>query len=389
MPWQTPTLTQLRALNRDNVTAQLRSGPMIPNSVLRVMADSNAGLGYLTLLYLNWLALQFLPDTAEDEWLARWANLKNVPVGNASYASGSITITGIVGIILPQGATLTTAVGTPTGGVQNVTFQTMQAVTMGDQPTAVAVTALTAGSTGLEVGTVMSFDVGTAGIDGQATLSSFTDGVDAETNTELRANVLDVLRQPPMGGDANDYVQWAKRFPGCTRAWCSPREMGIGTVTLRFMMDRVRATANPMTNGFPTPVDVVAMQTWIDFFRPVTVLDCFVVAPIPEPINFTLSHMQINGKPDIVTPSEIDPAVMANVVQSVTAMLFNKGSPAWALNGITQPAQDIAAVWVADAVYQSVGVDAFDFGMPLAGQQIDHVMPSPGALAVLGNINLG
>jgi hypothetical protein len=38
-------------------------------------------------------------------------------------------------------------------------------------------------------------------------------------------------------------------------------EMGIGTVTLRFMMDELRATpGNYLTNGFPTSVDVAAVH---------------------------------------------------------------------------------------------------------------------------------
>ena len=33
------------------------------------MADAMAAVCHLTLRYLDWLALQFLPDTAEHEWL--------------------------------------------------------------------------------------------------------------------------------------------------------------------------------------------------------------------------------------------------------------------------------------------------------------------------------
>ncbi len=372
MPWSTPTLQALRSLNRDNVTAQLRSGPMIPNSVLRVMADSNAGLAFLTLLYLQWLSLQLLPDTSEDDWLIRWANIKGVPIGDATYASGSMTIDGIEGTPIPQDAILTVQTGTATGGIQTIEFQVAAQTTMGDAPTSVPITALNAGQTGLEAGAILSFVQGIAGIDGEATLATIVDGVDAESENELRANVLDVLREPPMGGDANDYVQWAKEYPGVTRAWCSPLEMGIGTVTIRFMMDQVRATSNPLTNGFPTSVDVAALQTWIDSKRPVTALDCFVVAPIPEPISFTLNNLDSD-----------DAATVANITASVTAMLAAKGAPAYALNGVAQAAQTIFAVWVSDAVYQAVGVNSFDIDMA------DHPMPTPGSLAVLGNILLG
>jgi uncharacterized phage protein gp47/JayE len=77
-----------------------------------------------------------------------------------------------------------------------------------------------------------------------------TGGTDQETDDELRLRVLTRIRQPPMGGDADDYVAWALAVPGVTRAWCSPLEMGIGTVTVRVMCDDLRATGDPMTNGF-------------------------------------------------------------------------------------------------------------------------------------------
>ena len=77
-------------------------------------------------------------------------------------------------------------------------------------------------------------------------------GTDEETDEELRARVLRRIRQPPMGGDAYDYVAWALAVPGVTRAWCSPLEMGIGTVTVRFMMDDLRAD----NDGFPIADDI-------------------------------------------------------------------------------------------------------------------------------------
>ena len=69
MPWTTPPLDDVRKQNRDYITARLHSAAMVPNSVLRVLSDANAGLAFLVLLYIDWLALQLLPDTAETEWL--------------------------------------------------------------------------------------------------------------------------------------------------------------------------------------------------------------------------------------------------------------------------------------------------------------------------------
>ena len=66
MPWATPTLRDVRSLVRDSVNAYLPGADAsIPNSVLRVMSDVMGALCHLTLQYIDWLALQLLPDTAE------------------------------------------------------------------------------------------------------------------------------------------------------------------------------------------------------------------------------------------------------------------------------------------------------------------------------------
>jgi uncharacterized phage protein gp47/JayE len=383
MPWTSPTLESLRSINRDNVTVKLRSGPMIPNSVLRVMADVSAGIVYQLVLYLGWLAGNFLPDKADLTWLLRWAAIKNIPVGQATYASAVATASGIEGIPILAGSLLTAQSGTATGGIQTILFQTTQQITMGSVGTPVPLVALTAGVTGLMVGSLLQFSPGIAGINGQAPIASITDGIAADTEDEVRANVLAALRQPPMGGDAQDYVEWATQYPGCTRAWCSPLEMGIGTVTVRFMMDITRATSNPLTSGFPTPVDVQGMQTWLDSKRPVTALDLFAVAPVPQAVNVTINNLVTSfsqGEP--VISSTIDASTMANIVAGLKNLMFTQGSPAYALNGVTQPPQTIYSVWMSDAILNASGVVSFDFSTP------DAVMPNNGCIAVLGNIIL-
>ena len=369
MPWITPTLRQWRQQSRDYVVSQLPTGGvLLPNSPLRVMADNSASLSYQQMLYLNWLALQFLPDTAEDAWLNRFAAiwLPNNGRKAASYASGSISVTGVAGVILPAGSIYSAP--TSAGTVQ---LQTTAAVTVSAQATPVAVVSLAAGAiSNLDAGALVSLTAGPpgGGVDGTGTVIALGGGADAETDAQLRARVLNRIQQPPMGGDGNDYVQWAEIVPGVTRAWCSPLEMGVGTVTVRFMMDSLRAA----NGGFPTPVDVAEVQSYINTRRPVTAIDAFVVAPVPEPINFTLSSL--NNK---------SASTLQNIEASVSAMLLALGAPAFSLNGVSQPAQTIYAAWINDAVYQATGVKYFDLGMS------DHAMPGNGSIATLGNIILG
>ena len=339
--------------------------------MLRVVSDAQGALCFLNLEYIDWLSVQLMPDTAEAEWLDRFGNIWLVNADGstgrkmATYASGSVTLTGTPGVVIPAGTVLTA------GGID---YQTSVDVTLigTNTPAEVTAIAIDPGSAGnLDPGTTMSPTGSVTALNGPAVVVSMDGGTDEETDDELRLRVLDRIRQPPMGGDANDYVQWALAYPGVTRAWSSPLEMGMGTVTLRFMMDDLRATTDPTTNGFPLPADVAAVYAYMNTVRPVAVKDFVCVAPIPEPINFAVQNL--NG-------GNYDVSLQGAIINSVTAMLAQQAAPAYSLDGVGQPAQTIYAAWVSDAIYETAGVEYFDLIMA------DHVMPTNGSLAVMGTV---
>lgn len=364
MPFEVPTLQEARAIARDYVSAKLPGSELAPpNSRMRVISDNNAGLAHLNFLFLQWLSLQFLPDTAEREWLDRHANIWLGGRKAASYASGTVSLTGTAGVVVPSGTQLFLS-------IEGVAYQTTADITLGAGATAAPVVALTAGKIGnAAAGTSLGLTTALSGVDGYATVVAMSGGADAESDDDLRARVLFRIQQPPMGGDADDYVRWALEVPGVTRAWCAPNEMGIGTVTVRFMMDSLRASADPIANGFPTGDDVAAVQAHLDLKRPVTVKDFFVVAPIPEPVDFTITGLETDVS-----------ATRAAIAASVAAMLKDKARPSFALNGVLQPAQTIYREWVSAAISAASGVDYFELTMT------DHVMPGNGCMAVLGTI---
>src|SRR3954463_10070614 len=113
MPWSTPTLREVRTTVRDAIRGQLPGADAtVPNSVLRVLSDSQGALCHLTLQYLDWLALQLLPDTAETEWLDRhgdiWLTNADGTTGRkvATLAEGSVIFTGTGGSVVPTGTRL-------------------------------------------------------------------------------------------------------------------------------------------------------------------------------------------------------------------------------------------------------------------------------------------
>jgi uncharacterized phage protein gp47/JayE len=373
MPWTTPTLAQVRSLVRDSIRGQLPGADAaIPNSVLRVVSDAQGGLCHLNLQYIDWLALQLMPDTAELEWLDRFAAIWLINADGtsgrkaATPSHGSATFTGTPTAIIPQYSQLE--------GGQGFLFETVADITIADTGEGEGeVRGITPGSgSNLEPGASLSLSTPPIGVDASGTVIVLTGGTDVETDDQLRVRILLRIRQPPMGGAAHDYVQWALAVPGVTRAWCAPLEQGIGTVTVRFMCDDLRGTDDPLTNGFPLPEDIAAVRSYLDFMRPVTTKDFQVVAPIPEPIDFRIVNLVENTS-----------SVRGAIENSIDAMLQEKAAPAHSIEGIMQPAQTIYETWVSCAVLEAAGVEHFDLYMD------DHPMPTNGSLAVRGVITWG
>jgi uncharacterized phage protein gp47/JayE len=353
MPWTTPTLRAVRETVRGEITTTLGRASFVGNSVLRVLADATAALTHLVLRYIDWLSLQLLPDTAEGEWLDRhgdiWLVNADGTVGRkvATASAGSVTMTGTAGIVVPIATQLSDG---------TTTYETTEEITLGSGPTPVNVRAIDPGAAGnLDSGTGLDFTAAIAGVDGVAIVVELTGGTDAETDNQLRARILHRIQQPPMGGSEGDYEQWALACPGVTRAWAAP-EQGTGTITVRFLMDDLRAD----DDGWPTPEDVQAVAAYIDQKRPVTVKDCYVLAPIKEFIDITIANLV----PD-------NAATQGAIEQSVRDMLFDKAAPG----------QTIYASWISYAIQNAAGVQSFNLVTT-----DDWVMPAPGYMAVLETI---
>ena len=140
MPWNTPTLRDVRSLVRDAVNASLPGADAnVPNSVLRVLSDNQGAICHLTLQYIDWLSLQLLPDSAETEWLDRhgqiWLVNADGSTGRkmATLASGQAQFQGLVdGTVIPAGTQLQSAVGLPADYASPnsvVTFETLEDIT--------------------------------------------------------------------------------------------------------------------------------------------------------------------------------------------------------------------------------------------------------------------
>jgi uncharacterized phage protein gp47/JayE len=354
MPWATPTLRQVRSLTRDYVLSQLGAKAMIPNSVLRIMSDAMAGLGNLAYLYLDWLAKQLMPDTAEKVWLDRfgiiWLTNADGSKGRkaATYASGVVQFFGAPTTIIP--------IGTVLGGANVVQYQTVSAATIdaSGQGTSNAI-ALTAGTVGnLPDGTTMTPQPGISGVDSAALFGDMGGGVDIETDDQLRERILLRIQNPPMGGAQADYVNWALAVPGVTRAWAAC-EIGPGTMTVRFLMDDLY----PDNHGLPTQADIDAVNEYIDSKRPVTVKDCFVMAPILYFYDITIYNLTTDT-----------PTVRGNIETSIANMEFAR----------SRPGQMMYRSWVDEAISQALGEEDHELTYETTAMPGAAYMPTVGTI---------
>ena len=232
MPFPRPTLTELQQTAIQDITTSGVPGltGLLRTAVLRVLSWCMAGLAYSVYGYADWIARMGVPFTAEDEFLYAWAGLIGIYPKPAGAATGTAIFTGTNGRVLPNQTPLTRQDGTP--------YQTTADGTIAGSHVTVPIAATVEGGfTNDPGGAQIAIASPIAGINSSGTTVICTGGADAETQDALRTRMLFQYRNPPQGGDADDYVGWALQVPGVTRAWCTGTALGPGTVSVYVMFD--------------------------------------------------------------------------------------------------------------------------------------------------------
>lgn len=296
MAFPRPTLNEII----DRVLADVSSrvvgvdGAVLRRSVLGVLGRALAGASHELHGRLDYIARQVIIDTADAEYLDRWASVWGVRRKPAEFAIGSVSFTGTPGAEIPAGTVLQRQDG--------ALFQTTEA---GRVPSGgslvVPVIASAAGAAGnTATGVTLTLQGPISGIQSSATVvtTGLSAGSDAEDDDALRARLLTRIQEPPQGGAAADYVNWALEVPGVTRAWVYPMEMGLGTVTVRFVRD------DDTDDIIPDATEVAVVQAYIDELRPVTAR-LFVVAPVAKPLDMTIQIQPATSEVKAAVEAEI------------------------------------------------------------------------------------
>lgn len=271
MPFETPTLPVLVSRTQSDLASDA-----LRRSDAQVLSRALSGTAYGLYGYLDWIAEQILPDTADEETLERIANLRlSQPRKAAQPAEGTASFTAAAGRVVD----IDTVMQSNDGRAYRVT----ESVTTVAGTNTAKLEAVDAGTLGnIEAGMVLMLIQPVEGL-----VSTFTvlapgliGGIAQESVESLRARVVRSYRVIPHGGSADDYETWALEVPGVTRAWCRRNFLGPGTVGLFMMRDD---DANPI----PDAAQLAEVKAYIEPLRPVTG-ELYVLAPVQVPVVYQL-----------------------------------------------------------------------------------------------------
>lgn len=360
MPFERPTLDELIERADTNIKGTLNLTAVLRRSFIGVISRVIAGMSHLMLGFLTFIARQVFPDTAELEYLDRWASIWGVIRSEATFAQFEIDFTGTNGGVIPAGTVLQREDGTQ--------YETDAEGTIAAGTATVQVTALVSGSNGdMEVGQKMNLLSPIANVDSEAEISSIvTDADDTETDESLRERLINRLQLPPLGGSANDYIQWQREVAGVTRAWVLPLQFGAGTVGCSFVVDN----EDPI---IPISAKVDEVQEYIDERKPVTAL-VTVFAPTEAAMD-----LDISIKPNTV-------AVQNSITDQLEDLILRDANLAGSYKGPAETYDgSILLSKIRQAVSLGVGLEDFEI-TDINGSAPANVVPSDGELITLGTI---
>ena len=302
MPFERPTLPQIVQRTEADMVARLGGGPLLDKSQLKVFARVLAGGSHLEHGHLDDNARQLIWDTAEGRLLERWASIFGILRKAATFAVGSVVLTGVNGTTIPSGTRVKRADG--------IEYATDLEVTIVAATATAAVTSVVSGVNGnAAAATELQLSSPVPGIDAAAVVDSsgLGAGADEETDEALRLRFLLGRRQPPTGGSAADYVAWALEVGSVTRAWTLPGHFGTSTVGVTFVAD-------DLPSIIPDSILVAEVQAKLELERPVTA-QVTAFAPIPNPLNPTIQ----------VAPNTAD--VRAAITTAVEELVNREAEP--------------------------------------------------------------
>lgn len=180
--------------------------------------------------FVRVLQLMF-PQFAWGTWLDLHGERVHVTRRAARKATGTITVTGNTGVLIPAGTIFCTPA---TDNSDSVLFATDTEVMVMGENTEIPVTAVEAGTgSNVRAGAVSIAFRPITGLTSITNVEAITGGTDEEDDETYRGRIIEAYRSSSnFTGCPADYVRWAKEVSGVGFALCIPEWDGPGTVKL-------------------------------------------------------------------------------------------------------------------------------------------------------------
>jgi uncharacterized phage protein gp47/JayE len=355
MPFARPSFEDLRRRTKQDIMIRLPgTDALLRYNNLGIIGEVQAGAAHLLYGRLEWSFRQLFPDTAEGEFLDRWASIWGVLRIAATKAKGRAVWPAGASTAIPTGALVSRGDGTRYRVENGASVTPDETITVD----LIAENFGAAGNAAPDVQLTLATTIDNVAPLGRIIWPGVAGGYDGEGDDQLLIRLLQRIRLPPRGGARHDYERWAMEVPGVTRAWVYPLELGPGTVVTRFMMDDVRET----DDGIPQPGDVALVQAHIDENRPITATSTPAVAPIAAPLDILIAQLE----PDL-------PEIRDNIETELRYLIRRE----------TAPGAELYQNRIFAAINAAPGVARFRLLEP-AG---DSVESEPGHIIVLGEIS--
>ena len=220
-----PSLAEI--VQRISEDAQSRlTADELQRSDLNVFIRVLAGASHSIYAAIEYYKDQLFSDSAETSYLERRAEIFNLVRKGAQRATGTAKLEFYADPVdVPVGTLLQSG-----GGGQYRTLNSPSSAGV------VSVSAVLGGSAyNLAKGEALAPVNSIEGVKSAVVQDAIVGGTDVESDEELRARVLARTQEPPRQGTKADYEAWALEVNGVGYAWCFPKEMGDGSVTVRIL----------------------------------------------------------------------------------------------------------------------------------------------------------
>lgn len=186
-------------------------------------------------------------QTARAGWLDLIGEMFGLIRNQSIKATGTVTIYGTNGTIIPEGTVFSTVVAV--GQQQSAkTFVSTASGTISGGSATVAVEAVTPGTSGnVGTGQITRLLNQISGVTRVENTSDLTGGDSKEADEDYRFRLLNFVQNPIGGGTKQDYVNWSLEVDGVGAASCVPLGRGAGTVDVYVLDDNLEIDADVVT----------------------------------------------------------------------------------------------------------------------------------------------